>query len=83
LELAARLPGWDQKEPIMPKRRQTTSSRRPTKTGRIAPAKTRKSPARGKPGSPKGAKSTAALRTPRSKAAAAGRGSNQRRKKSG
>jgi hypothetical protein len=67
----------------MPKRRPRASSRRPTKTGPIAPAKTRKAPARGKPGSPKGAKSTAALRTAKSKAAIAGRGSNQGRKKSG
>jgi hypothetical protein len=67
----------------MPKRTPRASGRRPTKTGPIAPGKTRKSPARGKPGSPKGAKSTAALRTAKSKAATAGRGSNQRRKKSG
>jgi hypothetical protein len=67
----------------MPKRTQRTSKRRPTKTGPIAPAKTRKSPARGKPGSPKGAKTAAALRTQESKAAIGGRGSNQRRKKSG
>jgi hypothetical protein len=67
----------------MPKRSPRTSNRRPTKTGRIAPDKTRKSPARGKPGTPKGAKNTAARRTAKSKAAAAGRGSNQRRKMSG
>jgi hypothetical protein len=67
----------------MPKRKQGMSGRRSNKAPLRAPAKPmRKSPARGKPGTPKGAKSTAARRTAKSKAADAGRESNAPRKKS-
>jgi len=67
----------------MPKRKQAMSGRRSTKAPLRARAKPmRKSPARGKPGTPKGAKSMAARRTQKSKAATAGRSNNKRRKKS-
>jgi hypothetical protein len=67
----------------MPKRSQAGSGDRAAQAPRRAPAKSmRKSPARGKPGTPKGAKSTAARRTQKSKAATGGHSSNQPRKKS-
>jgi hypothetical protein len=66
----------------MPKRSNRGVPRRSAKKAPMrAKAKDmRKAPARGKPGTPKGAKSTAARRTGRSKAALGGKRSDQRRK---